>query len=85
MTLEYTFSPHEATAIFTNSQSLLKATQNGAADAVHLERLLDQRADKITPGLLVMKRRVSVLSKRQKLPTVLLFRRNQLTYPPTTH
>ncbi len=68
-----------AAAICMDSQSLLKTTQSGSADTAGLRRMLDERAVNRTPcsvsqatkGLLVMRRRMPVLSMRQHKPTVL--------------
>ncbi len=48
MALEWLLPSHAATAICTDSQSLLKATQSGSADTTYLRRILSKRAGKTT-------------------------------------
>ncbi len=50
MALEWLLPSHEASAICTDSQSLLKAIQSGSADTTDLRRMLKKRAGKTTCG-----------------------------------
>ncbi len=76
--LEWLLPSHAATAICTDSQSLLKAIRSGSADTTDRRRMFNKRAGKTTysgsqatAGLLAMRRRMPVLRKRQQLPMVL--------------